>query len=1456
MKKSRLILATLTTLFVGLALFSPSVSADSRTAWGTRDASYYGDDDLGYHRVHSGATWYYYTISDRTSYSEDDNLYVPFCHDFVTKTAIPAKTCQGYGGFWVLLRNEYRKTSDTTGELTSRPASAIHLSDVYYSGSTWPATNSILYKDDRTGTPSDSNGNGVSASSYGTMTNVLANYNSVKNTTAVPDDAKNNIGNLSYFCYGSKRPAPANFTSFSTVSLNEGYTSAPVLNGDGYLADPIVVPTGSTVSITFKHYLAKSVENALSPNTEINYSLRGDGPTSSGNVSTAGLNTRYYINGGNYYALDAPVESKIENVQVNSTVTYCQVATFNSSSGRRYSLENYSIVGGGGQIRSGACVTLQPAPSTSETVSSCTQGSNSSTYISNSVLGDTAATVGITVNGVLKTTRSDGVNEQIKVYTRPGDIVQYSYAMCFGAHEAKVGNEYITRKTDQNNPVFNDFTVVVGDGKNTENESEFLFGRNNDLLDQTIYINNEDARNDGAFSGRSLFLNRTPSDRLNDTSYADFNAARNELLFASPDNKPKTTSVIHYFEDDEEEEDDDEVEGLWYDCAYYANYNLASAYNKSTGGYQIPGFQNVAGIDCDSAGLRKMNEDGNPSERMTSMVGSTLSQSLIYSDVMAWPSYLTNGRSTIGPLYDVSQYQGNFTSDHRAGPEYFARALDAYRSGYTMTANGSSGVASSLEVTKTASAITPYNFETNLSSSITNHDSATVYSGDIINISADVDILPRVNPLVESSDGKPYATITPLNTRVELIELLIPDTVNLEDKFVYAESPEDPSGTTLKDILNGDGQIFHKNTICNYFRNYLGDDYGECSSEIVKGRGVNKEYYPEAGAEDVGNNMSNPEGEMDYYHTDSLKRVVPDVEAGYKYCVLIGINHGDSHSAPGKELSTYPYLDSRGRETMEQYSGAYDSNGNPIQNRENPLFAANSYSVSNTVNNFVTASWGLSKASCRTVAKKPNFQAWNGGVYSNDIITSTTENTVNTKLTSNRTADSLNTNHIAPNASYFGSWAQYYVVAKGTVQGFASASSLGYSWNKGALTADGFSGAALGNDSVTRPNNFCILSRLTIANANGVSGTSCLTGSVGSYASIEADNIVREDFKDKILNFYTDDRTGVPKSTYSSVGASDYGDRILGAEYLKINNNQFAIDTPIIHASGTKVIHVLGHLDINANVCLDDGSGICSESSSYTNAWATAYAQNSNNLSLVDRNPSTYSSANITDLPQVIIIAESISISSEVSQIDAWLITDTSHSFGLNDGGYINTCREFQDSKTSTNTCWKSLKINGPVVTSALLLNRTGGAWPGISGDVGNPAYENLEKELDDIVSNQSIRNSFREQATQYCSSRISSATCIDNRIDYLIKEDFLARIEATYGEAARKAYENAGNYSANSHTVAAGNSSSRDLSCDGSITPAEIFDLHPFTYLWAYGQSQKAAQAIITYSEELSPRY
>ncbi len=72
---------------------------------------------------------------------------------------------------------------------------------------------------------------------------------------------------------------------------------------------------------------------------------------------------------------------------------------------------------------------------------------------------------------------------------------------------------------------------------------------------------------------------------------------------------------------------------------------------------------------------------------------------------------------------------------------------------------------------------------------------------------------------------------------------------------------------------------------------------------------------------------------------------------------------------------------------------------------------------------------------------------------------------------------------------------------------------------------------------------------------------------------------------------------------------------------------------------------------------------------------------------------------NFKEIPQIVIIADNIKIDHDVTEINAWLVASD---------GYIDTC---VDPQPSLRSCDKALRINGPVITENLILDRTYGAF-------------------------------------------------------------------------------------------------------------------------------------------------
>ncbi len=84
----------------------------------------------------------------------------------------------------------------------------------------------------------------------------------------------------------------------------------------------------------------------------------------------------------------------------------------------------------------------------------------------------------------------------------------------------------------------------------------------------------------------------------------------------------------------------------------------------------------------------------------------------------------------------------------------------------------------------------------------------------------------------------------------------------------------------------------------------------------------------------------------------------------------------------------------------------------------------------------------------------------------------------------------------------------------------------------------------------------------------------------------------------------------------------------------------------------------------------------------------------------------------LADIPQVVIIANNINITGNVTQVDAWLIAKSS----------LNTCSDVAyNAQLDSKTCNQSLVVNGPVMAGQLYLRRTAGSGTG-QANSGDPA--------------------------------------------------------------------------------------------------------------------------------------
>ena len=331
-------------------------------------------------------------------------------------------------------------------------------------------------------------------------------------------------------------------------------------------------------------------------------------------------------------------------------------------------------------------------------------------------------------------------------------------------------------------------------------------------------------------------------------------------------------------------------------------------------------------------------------------------------------------------------------------------------------------------------------------------------------------------------------------------------------------------------------------------------------------------------------------------------------------------------------------------------ASSHDSDSNTIENNM-------SGSAMNGGNNL----HHVSAASCVTIAKKPNFQILGGGIYTNgSIITSVSNKAVGGGLGAYPSAAT----------KLFGSWTEFSALAAGKVNGFGTGAIQGYEENYNFNLPNG------GADSAS---NQIALSPLTISNDNK-SGESNITR-IGSavLARLKArfrDTIARN--SGNTIYSLTSDKT----SAKNYLGLSQLyhqGDTSLSAMNSTANFYQFDRNGNLIarsNTTGEKLMNTLA-MFVDGTLTIDRNINIAQE---------------------------TYNA--VDDFPQVLIFAKKINITSNVTNIDAWLILD--EDYGDNQ---IDTCSD--NHYPNALSCNETLTITGPVFARKLVLNRTAGSHTG-----------------------------------------------------------------------------------------------------------------------------------------------
>ena len=346
--------------------------------------------------------------------------------------------------------------------------------------------------------------------------------------------------------------------------------------------------------------------------------------------------------------------------------------------------------------------------------------------------------------------------------------------------------------------------------------------------------------------------------------------------------------------------------------------------------------------------------------------------------------------------------------------------------------------------------------------------------------------------------------------------------------------------------------------------------------------------------------------------------------------------------------------------------------------------AASHDSDSNTVENNMSGSamnggnnlHHVSAASCVTLAKKPNFQVLGGGFYTNG--------TIKTALSEKAVGGGLGAYPSAETRS-FGSWDEFGVLAAGKVLGFGSGAAMGYEEGYNFnLPRGGIMNAYYTFIGPTGPNSVVSgisnIGHMTIANDKNGPGNSGISR-IGSAVLAR----LKARFRDTIIRNSSNTITSLTSNETSAknyLGLSQLyhqGDVSLSAMNSTANFYQFDRGGNLIarsNTTGEKLMNTLA-MFVDGTLTIDRNINIAHE---------------------------TYNA--VDDFPQVLIFAKKINITSNVTNIDAWLILD--EDYGDNQ---IDTCSDSH--YPNALSCNETLTITGPVFARKLILNRTAGSHTG-----------------------------------------------------------------------------------------------------------------------------------------------
>lgn len=437
--------------------------------------------------------------------------------------------------------------------------------------------------------------------------------------------------------------------------------------------------------------------------------------------------------------------------------------------------------------------------------------------------------------------------------------------------------------------------------------------------------------------------------------------------------------------------------------------------------------------------------------------------------------------------------------------------------------------------------------------------------------------------------------------------------------------------------------------------------------------------------------------------------------------------------------------------------------------------------------------WNISRASCTPITKSPSAQVWNGDTKTQKITTALSNKKLNARFG----------NVSNSNRRLFGSWDEHNVIAN-TITNFASGAALGY-----ATTFNAAGGMAVTQTTVSAT-NACDFSPLTIANTNcsrlgrGGSSTDDLFATSSIVTKIRSRYLEPVKTKGATSTSINSIRNNViaTNTTANSTQKNYYYLKSDGD--LTISKYTFPGHRPsdAANADPTYVIYVNGTLTIDGNLCYQ-GNTSCDNRDGQVPLQGT-----STNFDAKPGFTGRNDYDNFYGTNGYTLLSEGYPSYNNIADLPQVLIFAKDIKIGSRvtqiDAWLFAIGNNIASSKFNT--------ANGTLHTCAKF--RQGSK---ASGDLNRSTTAADEK---DECGYQLVING-----------------------PVFAKNIYLERTAGNYPGTGRT----------ETHDY---DPTAQSIANDGSVTPAEIFNLRPDTYLWAYGQAQDTRQASSTYIRELPPRY